>query len=236
MDTPNVPTCRTATPKSAQECCRETEQSYGTCNPYGQVLSLSPSFEVPVVAQGRECIALLDSGATDNFISLEFSEKLPCRSRPLRHPFLVRVANGEILRVDKYLRVQIHFATVSIRMSLRIIPMTVPLILGCPFLLRWNPIIDWRGRTMTFGYRGRAVVVHATTSSKDSAYAPTKLAAFSSRANPPVDDSTAATAVEETFATHDDVDAAMAQARPHHRVCNTLLEDLLPEGAVKTLA
>ena len=113
-DATNVPTCRTATPKSTRECSRETEQSYGPCNHYGQVLSLSPSFEVPVVAQGRECIALLDSGATDNFISLELSEQLPCRSRPLRHPFLVRVANGDILRVDKYLRVQIRFATVSI--------------------------------------------------------------------------------------------------------------------------
>ena len=91
-----------------------------------------------MVAQWRECIAPCGSGATDNFISLELSEQLPCRSRPLRHPFLVRVANGDILRVDKYLRVQIRFATVSIRMSLRIIPMTVPLIFGCPFLLRWN--------------------------------------------------------------------------------------------------
>ena len=109
-------------------------------------------------------------------------------------------------------------------MSLRIIPMTVPLIFGCPFLLRWNPIFDWRGRTMTFGYKGRAIVVHATASSKDSAYALTKLAAFSSRANSSVDNNTAATAVEETLATHDDVVAAMEQALPHHPACSELLK------------
>ena len=90
------------------------------------MLSLSPSFEVPVVAQWRECITLFDSGATDNLISLDLREQLPCRSRPLRHPFLVRVANCDVLRVDKYLLVQICLATMSIRMSLRIIPMTVP--------------------------------------------------------------------------------------------------------------
>ena len=94
---------------------------------------------MPVVIQGCECIVLLDSEATDNFIARSLSDRLPCRKRPLRRPFEVKVASRQILMVDQYLRVSLHFEQVILRMSLRVMDIGPQVILGWPFLQRFNP-------------------------------------------------------------------------------------------------
>ena len=160
-DVTDASACPPATRKAVLFQNRAGEFPYGIGHPLGCLSALSPAFEMPVVIQGCECIALLDSGATDNFVARSLSDRLSCRKRPLRHPFGVKVANGQVLLVEQYLRVSLHFKEVSLRMSLRVMDIGPQVILGWPFLQRFNPRIDWVKRALVFPHHGQEVVIHA---------------------------------------------------------------------------
>ena len=67
--------------------------------------------------------------------------------------------------MTRYAKVKLHLESVSPPMCLRVVDRAPDLILGFPFLQRFNPIIDWRAQTMTFMYRNVPHVVHAASNS-----------------------------------------------------------------------
>ena len=106
-------------------------------------------YSVHAVILGVECIALLDSGASEHFIADRLVTRLRLRRRKLRQPFMVRAAKGAQLPVTQYTRVTVHLADVPIRLNLRIVVTPLELILA-PFIHNWNPIVNWRDKTMVF--------------------------------------------------------------------------------------
>ena len=55
----------------------------------------------------------------------------------------VSLANGSVLFTSTYVRIFVNFGTVGGMMLFTVLP-ECPLILGMPFLRKFNPHIDWR--------------------------------------------------------------------------------------------
>ena len=141
----------------------ENERLDGPREPIWELLSMSPLFQIPVRVGDCLCKALLDSGACQNFISEELTEKLHLKRHPLKQPFVARAANGHLLRVDSYARVSLRMANAFLRIHFRIVAMHPNLILGNPFLKKYNPTIDWQKQIMEFDHRAHHVVVDSLT-------------------------------------------------------------------------
>jgi len=137
--------CATHSRRSGQRC---------VCN------ALSPMFYLPTSLHGFPCSALLDSGASDNFISDSLVTQLNLHRHPLHINLHFRTANGERLPCTHYVRARLFLPTFSFRVCFRIAPITPQLILGCPFLERFNPDINWHTRTMSLHFRDQIHTVH----------------------------------------------------------------------------
>ena len=111
--------CATNSRRSGQRC---------VCN------ALSPMFYLPTSLHGFPCSALLDSGASDNFISDSLVTQLNLHRHQLHINIHFRTANGERLPCTHYVRVRLFLPTFSFRVCFRIAPITPQLILGCLFL------------------------------------------------------------------------------------------------------
>ena len=122
---------------------------------------MSPLFFLPIQLKTLNCRALLDSGATDNFISQALADKLKVPSHALKRPLIVKTADGTILHVEKYTRRFAHFPGFSIRLSFRIAPIAPQVILGLKFLRLLNPHIDWQEDYLRVKYQGKTHIVHA---------------------------------------------------------------------------
>ena len=94
--------------------------------------------------------ALLDSGACNNFISSMVVEKWKIPQRVLKKTFVVKVANGQRLTISKFVRVYVQIGDGTVRIPLCVAPISTNVILGMPFLIRFNPAINWRERTLSF--------------------------------------------------------------------------------------
>ena len=124
----------------------ESDSPSETDHPIGQLYSLTPLFAISVKIRTTECVALIDSGATGNFISETFAAQLGCKRRPLKRPGHAKTAGGELLTVDTFIRVTARMENVSLRLSLCVVAMQPTLILGYNFLNHFNPVIDWRAK------------------------------------------------------------------------------------------
>ena len=80
-----------------------------------------PLLFVPAEINGTVQRALIDSGASDSFLSAEVVEKLSLKTYPLRQPLTVKVANGQTLNVTKFVRVKITIGNMPVRLFLRVI-------------------------------------------------------------------------------------------------------------------
>ena len=111
--------------------------------------------------------ALIDSGAVGNLISFEFCEANRITLRRKEKPITVVLANKEKCielnqeTVEMVLSLGDHAESLSFDVMPRL---SFSLILGLPWLLRHNPVIDWRSGVLTFkdGYRfeeGNSVIV-----------------------------------------------------------------------------
>ena len=92
--------------------------------------------------------ALLDSGASDSFVSWDVVRVLGLRQYPLSQRLTVRVANGEALAVTHFVQLSARLGPMPVRLSLRVIKTTIPIVLGYPFLARTQPTIDWKQRVL----------------------------------------------------------------------------------------
>jgi hypothetical protein len=118
-------------------------------------LFLNSSLEVDKKKLG--CLALLDSGANANFISLKLVEEMELATNSLSSPLTVRLADGSAYVINKILQgVKLSVSptdssdTSVCLVSLLVAPLKFDVVLGTPWLSRVNPLIDWRRRTVSF--------------------------------------------------------------------------------------
>ena len=87
------------------------EQSGGEfADPVSDPPPPQPLLYLPMVVGGKLIRALLDSGASDSFVSWDVVRVLWLRQYPLSQRLTVRVANGEALAVT-------HFVQLSARLG-----------------------------------------------------------------------------------------------------------------------
>ena len=101
----------------------------------------------------------MDGGASGDFISAKVVEKLELPVKPIKGVELA-FANGQKEVCNKivqiYLRLQDHVEMVKLRVA------ALPrhdIILGKPWLERWNPDIDWRRNEITMRKDGEEVLL-----------------------------------------------------------------------------
>ena len=67
---------------------------------------------------------------------------------PLKYTIKVMVANGQTLIVCHFVRVRATIGDLHVRLFLRMIGTTLPIVLGYLFQHHFNPLIIWKHRTM----------------------------------------------------------------------------------------
>ena len=112
------------------------------------ILAASPMMYVKLCLQGTECPALIDSGASGNFISEGFVRQLNLRVRDLTQPCDIRAANGELMPCKHCAIVRARLGELPFSLTLRVVPTDLRVILGYPFLRFSDPEIYWRDRVM----------------------------------------------------------------------------------------
>lgn len=113
---------------------------------------------IPVKINGHGAKAMIDSGATGNFISWKYArwKRLPTQKK--KDQYDLQMADGSTLssRVDEEtislpLAIQRHHE----ELTFDVVGMaTHDVILGMPWLKKHNPVIDWRRGVLTFKRTG----------------------------------------------------------------------------------
>ena len=104
--------------------------------------------------------ALLDSGASDSFVSWDVVRALGLRQYPLSQRLTVRVANGEALAVTHFVQLSARLGPMPVRVSLRVIKTTIPIVLGYPFFARTQPTIDRKQLVLRIERKGKVFEIN----------------------------------------------------------------------------
>ena len=96
-------------------------------------LAPMPLLFLPIVLWKTTHFALLDSGASDPFISLDVVRESRLKLLPLKYAIKVMVANGKTLNVGHFGRVRATIVDMHMRLLLRVIDTTLPIVLSYPF-------------------------------------------------------------------------------------------------------
>ena len=120
---------------------------------------------LPMLVCGKAISALLDSGASDSFISQGIVQELHLRTYPLRVPLTLRVANGQTIPVTHFIRVSVLLGSMALRLMLRVVASPIPIVLGYPFLLKFSPEVDWKKRIVRVTRNGRTYEIAASPAS-----------------------------------------------------------------------
>ena len=92
--------------------------------------------------------ALLDSRASDLFISLDVVRLSRLKLLPLKYTIKAMVSNGQTLNVGHFVRVRAPIEDLHVRLFLRVIDTLLPIVLSYPFLHQINQLINWKHRTI----------------------------------------------------------------------------------------
>ena len=71
------------------------------------------------------------------------------------------MANGEALAVTHFVQLSARLGPMPVRVSLRVIKTTIPIVLGYPFLSKTQPTIDWKQRVLRIERKGRVFEIKA---------------------------------------------------------------------------
>jgi hypothetical protein len=102
------------------------------------------------LVQGKPARAMLDSGATRNFLSHSFVRKHQLPTSTLQNPLRVRLADGSIMKTAECLPAA-SFKVGVYGENLDLVLAQIDafdLILGKPWLTKHNPTIDWTTNTI----------------------------------------------------------------------------------------
>ena len=105
---------------------------------------ISPMFYVELQIGPGIVNALLDSGASDNSISDRVARELRLKRHQLHEGQTFTAASGNTIPCTEFVHVYVTIHTIRFYMNLRVAPMHHDLILGIPFLQRFNPLINWQ--------------------------------------------------------------------------------------------
>ena len=107
---------------------------------------------------GIKAVVLIDSGASENFVSQQFLSRHKLRLSEVSVLSVV-LADGREHACDQALtRAQLRIGRYKDHVQLRSLPLQqCDIILGKPWLTRINPAIDWQANTLQFQHKGEAV-------------------------------------------------------------------------------
>ena len=108
-------------------------------------------FKVAVLLNGRRCIALIDSGASQSYVSPELATlaELNCVPSVLH----LELADGSKIQATEQAQgVVCNIGETSVRMNFTVTKLlsAVDCVLGMDWLQQWNPVIDWRKQNHVF--------------------------------------------------------------------------------------
>ena len=95
---------------------------------------------------GHKCIALVDSGASGNFVSRSYVEKNKLLCKPLQGcaSTTVKLANGHVEDISRCVTGQLVVSGSTEPITLTVITLHgYDIILGMPWLVKHNPSVDW---------------------------------------------------------------------------------------------
>ena len=149
---------QTSSPSDIQVLASNNHSPLNTADPealpYGSCL-----LYVPLTVQGLPVRALLDSGASDNFISERLVNHLSLPRHPLHTPLQVQLANGSSVVISNHVRTYINLGGLKIRLLMKVVPTPFPLIFGYAFLSYFKPNINWKTRVITLTYNSKPYVI-----------------------------------------------------------------------------
>ena len=104
------------------------------------------------LVNGQPAVIFIDCGATVDCISLSYAQAHDIQSSSLPQPDFVTLANGsqqEVASTAKSVRIQV--GSYSDNMSFIVLPLVgYDVLLGMSWLTKYNPIIDWRSKSVKF--------------------------------------------------------------------------------------
>ena len=103
-------------------------------------------------ADGHQATCLIDTGASHNFVSSWWINRVGVMTVPLDQPFLVTLADGcRQLKVVERVSLSLSVGGVTSVISLAVLSTSkCDIILGMPWLAECNPVIDFRNRKINF--------------------------------------------------------------------------------------
>lgn len=126
------------------------------------------TLRVRIEIQRRHLVALIDSGATHNFIDEHTAGRLGLKLTKTT-PFNVRVADGHPLRCrGAYRRVCMMLAGEEFEIDFYGLPLSgLDVVLGVSWLEKLGPVVcDWKAQTMTFDWAQRNITIHGLQRAK----------------------------------------------------------------------
>lgn len=111
-------------------------------------------FKVSVNLQGRTVTALLDTGATRNFVSTRLARKLKTFLRQKENPYPLRMADNTPVDYNGgWVTEELDGVKLSVdkrteRLTLDVVKTEHDVVLGMPWLVAANPWIDWTTRQL----------------------------------------------------------------------------------------
>ena len=120
----------------------------------GEINVISPKYYIDLRIGKAIVRAIIDSGASSKFISEHIARELNLRRHKLHDDQTFKVVNGDTVHCTQFVQVYAQMHTVNFYLSFRVAHMHPDLILGVPFLVRFNPLIDWQARNFRVSRKG----------------------------------------------------------------------------------
>ena len=113
----------------------------------------SPLIKVPVVVHGRRALALIDSGATANFIDAAFVATHAIPTDSIQPSHVINLGDGTQRFTSLITQpVPVDLDQYRCTLTLLAVPLSgCDLVLGMPWLVQTNPTINWARRTIHMG-------------------------------------------------------------------------------------
>ena len=153
----SLPTGRVDTTKGTSKSKKKSRRDNDKCTGESliQRVTLSPSesssnlLAITSTISGKKVKALIDSGATNNFLSLTWAKanKIPMKRHEKR--MTLSLADGSTTHYEHFTTVSVSFKGHTIKTNFDIVNLEHNnAILGIPWLTKVNPTIDWNTKTV----------------------------------------------------------------------------------------